>query len=203
MQTKKLDALRLWWRDINFTERQRKALGIFALIALLISAFFIFSISKPHTASAEPITPTIVVPPLVVVDVAGEVKKPGVYELPMNSRVNDAIKAAGGAKSSADLSLMNLARLVKDGEQIFVERRYYSNSSSRLSSGGSKLSGILNINRASAKEFERLPGIGPVLAEKIVEYRSKNGSFTSIEDLTKVNGIGSSKLEKFKEKIRV
>lgn len=203
MQTKTIDALRLWWRDIYFTSNQRKALAVVAILALLLSAFLIF---KPHAATAEattPTVPTIVAPPMVVVDVAGEVNQPGVYELPLNSRVNDAIKAAGGPKKSADLSLLNLARIIKDGEQIFIEQRYPQSSSSRSSRNTAKKLGIININRASAKELEQLPGIGPVLASRIIEYRKLNGAFTSIEDLNKVSGIGGSKLEKFKEKIRV
>lgn len=200
MQTKTLDALRLWWRDINFTKNQRKALAGVAVISIALSALFIF---RPHPAEAEPVTsgivPKIVAPPMVIVDVAGEVNKPGVYELAPNARVIDALKAAGGASKSADLSLINLARVIKDGEQIYIEKRWSSNSTVRRSSN----SGNINVNRASAKELDRLPGIGPVLAARIIEYRNVNGPFMSIDDLKKVNGIGGSTLEKFKEKIRV
>ena len=200
MQTKTIDALRLWWRDINFTAGQRKALAILAISAVSLSAFYIF---KPHTAEASaPVVPTIVAPPMLIVDVQGEVKKPGVYELPINSRVNDAIKAAGGSLQSSDLSFVNQARLIKDGEQIYIERKL-SNAIARTRSSSSALNGILNLNRASAKELEKLPGIGPVLASRIIEYRKINGNFQSIDDLRKVQGIGASTLEKFKSKIRV
>lgn len=200
MQTKTIDALRLWWRDINFTAGQRKALAILAISAVSLSAFYIF---KPHTAEASaPVVPTIVAPPMLIVDVQGEVKKPGVYELPINSRVNDAIKAAGGSLQSADLSFVNQARLIKDGEQIYIERKI-SNANARTRSSSGSLNGILNLNRASAKELEKLPGIGPVLASRIIEYRKINGNFQSIDDLRKVQGIGASTLEKFKSKIRV
>lgn len=200
MQTKTIDALRLWWRDINFTAGQRKALAILAISAVSLSAFYIF---KPHTAEASaPVVPTIVAPPMLIVDVQGEVKKPGVYELPINSRVNDAIKAAGGSLQSADLSFVNQARLIKDGEQIYIERKL-SNAIARTRSSSGSLNGILNLNRASAKELEKLPGIGPVLASRIIEYRKINGNFQSIDDLRKVQGIGASTLEKFKSKIRV
>ena len=200
MQTKTIDALRLWWRDINFTAGQRKALAILAISAVSLSAFYIF---KPHTAEASaPVVPTIVAPPMLIVDVQGEVKKPGVYELPINSRVNDAIKAAGGSLQSSDLSFVNQARLIKDGEQIYIERKI-SNAIARTRSSSSSLNGILNLNRASAKELEKLPGIGPVLASRIIEYRKINGNFQSIDDLRKVQGIGASTLEKFKSKIRV
>ena len=199
MQTKPIDALRLWWRDINFTESQRKALAATAIIAVGISAFYIF---KPNQAEAIPTKPVIIKPAMLIVDVAGEVIKPGVYELTPNSRVIDAIKAAGGAKPSSDLSLLNLARPLKDGEQVYIDKKMGS-SSARNSIRRSPVNAILNINRASAKELESLPGIGPVLASRIVEYRSTNGPFLAIEDLQKVPGIGGSKLEKFKEKIRI
>lgn len=202
MQTKTLDALRLWWRDINFTQSQRRALFAVAILAVAFSAFLIL---KPHNADAitpiENPVPTIITPPMVVVDVQGEVNSPGVYELPVDSRVNDAIKAAGGATKSADLSFINQARLIKDGEQIFVEKVTYRSTTTIHKT--SSISGVLNINRASAKDLEKLPGIGPVLASRIIEFRKVNGSFQSIDDLRKVQGIGASTLEKFKSKIRV
>ena len=201
MQTRTIDALRLWWRDINFTDTQRKALGAFAILAIALSAFFIF---KPHDAKAiMPQVPIIVTPPMVVVDVQGEVKTPGVYHLPANSRVHDAIKAAGGPNQSADLSYVNQARMVKDGEQIYVEKKLTNSTSITVRRNSTAISGILSINRASAKELEKLPGIGPVLASRIIEYRKSNGNFQSIDDLRKVQGIGASTLEKFRSKIRV
>ena len=200
MQTKTIDALRLWWRDINFTSAQRKALAIVGVTSVALSAFLIF---KPHTAEAiAPTVPTIVTPPMLVIDVQGEVKTPGVYELPINSRVNDAIKSAGGANKSADLSYLNQARILKDGEQIYVEKKVYASVGTNRKSS-TTFNGILNINRATAKELDKLPGIGPVIASRIIEFRKVNGAFQSIDDLRKVQGIGASTLEKFKSKIRV
>jgi competence protein ComEA len=203
MQTRPIDALLLWWREINFTTNQRKALAITAIVAVAVSAFYIF---KPNQAQAISPKPVVIKPATLIVDVAGEVTNPGVYELNANARVIDALKAAGGAKPSADLSLINLARLLKDGEQIYIDKKINGSNSrtySRSSARQSNLPTVLNINRATAKELESLPGIGPVLAARIVEFRSTNGSFLSIEDLKKVPGIGGSKLEKFKEKIRI
>ena len=200
MQTRTIDALRLWWRDINFTSAQRKALAIVGITSVALSAFLIF---KPHTAEAiAPTAPTIVAPPMLVIDVQGEVKTPGVYELPVNSRVNDAIKSAGGANKNADLSYLNQARMLKDGEQIYVEKKIYTATGTTKKSTAT-FSGILNINRATAKELDKLPGIGPVIAGRIIEFRKVNGAFQSIDDLRKVQGIGASTLEKFKSKIRV
>lgn len=204
MQTKPIDSLKLWWQEVNFTASQRKALAVIALIAVAISAFYLF---KPNPAEAIPETPVVMKPALLIVDVTGEVINPGVYELNANARVIDAVKAAGGAKKSADLSLINLARLVKDGEQIYIEAKISSQSSRYRRSGSSSQTSIgnrtININRASAKELERLPGIGPILASRIVEFRSANGSFLTVEDLGKVPGIGNSKLEKFRNLIRI
>ena len=200
MQTRTIDALRLWWRDINFTSAQRKALAIVGITSVALSAFLIF---KPHTAEAiAPTAPTIVAPPMLVIDVQGEVKTPGVYELPVNSRVNDAIKSAGGANKNADLSYLNQARMLKDGEQIYVEKKVYATTGTTKKNAAT-FSGILNINRATAKELDKLPGIGPVIAGRIIEFRKVNGAFQSIDDLRKVQGIGASTLEKFKSKIRV
>ena len=204
MQTKPLDALRLWWRDISYSNSQRKALLIVAVSAIAVSALFIF---KPHPfRGSEPViqasnVPAIVQPPMIYVDVTGEVVNPGVFQLPPNSRVIDAVKAAGGQSKFADLSTINLARIVKDGEQIYVDRKFSGGAGIRNSN--SRANSIININRASTKELESLPGIGPVLAARIVEYRKSNGPFTSVDDLKKVPGVGGSKLAKFKEKIRV
>jgi competence protein ComEA len=198
MQTKRIDALRLWWRDINFTKAQRRALAVVGILAVGLSGFLIL---KPHKAEAiTPVVTSIVAPPMLVIDIQGEVKTPGVYELPINSRVNDAIKAAGGAKPNADLSFINQARLIKDGEQIYIDKKTTGTSIFRRSTAAS---GIININRATAKELDKLPGIGPVIASRIVEYRKLNGFFQSVDDLKKVQGIGASTLEKFKSKIRV
>jgi len=199
MQTKTIDSLRLWWRDINFTQGQRRALALLAVTAIAMSAFFIF---KPNDAKAitPPVT-EIIAPPMVIIDIQGEVKKPGVYELPINSRVNDAIKAAGGANPSADLAYVNQARLIKDGEQIFIEKKLSSSGSVIHRSSGAN--GVINLNRATSKELEKLPGIGPVLASRIIEYRKVNGNFQDVDELRKVQGIGASTLEKFRSKIRV
>ena len=204
MQTKPLDALQLWWRDISYSNSQRRALLIVAVLSILISALLIF---KPHPfRNVDQViktsnVPEIVQPPMIYVDVTGEVIHPGVFQLPPNSRVIDAIKAAGGQGKFADLTTINLARIIKDGEQIYVDRKFPGSSGIRNSS--SRSTSIININRASAKELESLPGIGPVLAARIIEYRKSNGPFTSVDDLKKVPGVGGSKLAKFKEKIRV
>jgi len=127
----------------------------------------------------------------------------GVYELPAGSRVIDAIRAAGGAKAKAALSELNLARVIKDGEQIYVDLIYTSESRARAGSKASAPRGPININRATASDLDSLDGIGPVIAKRIIAFRTTNGPFTAVEDLLKVSGIGDAKFAQFKEKIRV
>ncbi|MEY4348612.1 MAG: hypothetical protein RIS43_1031 [Actinomycetota bacterium] len=127
----------------------------------------------------------------VIVDVAGFVRHPGIVELPLGSRVNDAITAAGGVLPHHRAEV-NLARVLVDGEQIYVGQEV-SNS------GGGKL----NINRASASAIEQLPGVGPVLAQRIVDYRTSHGSFKRVEDLDNVSGVGPAMMSKLKPLVTI
>jgi competence protein ComEA len=128
-----------------------------------------------------------------------------VYSLPFNSRVIDAIKAAGNTLKGADVSDINLARVIKDGEQVYIYPPGKAGSSVRTSPQRIKTraSGPIALNRANTKELETLDGIGPVLAARIVAYRNQNGPFLTVEDLLKVSGIGSAKFAQFKDKLRV
>ena len=148
--------------------------------------------------------PLIIAPPNITVDVAGGVNLPGVYSLPANSRVIDALKIAGNAKPGMDVSDLNLARIIKDGEQIYVDPNLPTAISKSIATTVvKKLTGPLNINRATLAQFDLLPGIGPVIAARIVTYRKVNGPFSVIEDLQKVSGIGSAKFAQLKSKVRV
>jgi competence protein ComEA len=201
MENQYLSKVTTWWSEVNYTPLQKKALAIIAILVVFISAAFI-SRGSSHEVVAAPKVAKISAPPqLVVVDVAGAVRKPGVYSLPLNARVNEAIKAAGGLKIGADPSDVNQARILNDGEQIYIPPATQSfTGSSRTTI---RKSGPVMINRATIKEFESLDGIGPVLAARIVTYRKVNGPFTAIEDLLKVPGIGPSTFAKFKAKLRV
>jgi len=119
----------------------------------------------------------------LVVDVAGAVEAPGLVELGPGARVADALDAAGGASADAVLDGLNLARHVNDGEQIVVPRE----GEEEADSGG-----LVNLNRADAGELEALPGVGPVLAQRIVADREVNGPFASVEDLGRVPGVGDA-----------
>lgn len=190
-----LEALKSWWYDIHITRMQRRSLALIALTLVATSIFFIYN-GRSHEVTPIPKPPDLeITSPDVIVDVAGAVVKPGVYTLPSNSRVVDAINAAGGLRTGADASDVNQARLLKDGEQVYI---YSAQSAMRA-----RPTGPININRASRSEFESLNGIGPVLASRIIAYRKANGPFSTIEDLLKVPGIGESVFSKFKSKIRV
>lgn len=144
----------------------------------------------------------------ITVHVAGAVKNPGVYTLPPESRVVDALQLAGGALEESDLNTLNLAETLQDGQQIYVPRKSEINASSsatphnRVASRPSrerpKVDFPLDINRASAEELELLPGIGAVLARRIVEYRQQVGRFHSVEELRQVRGIGAKRLEQIR-----
>lgn len=175
----------------------------------------------PAVADATP--PSVAAAPSAapspaVVYVSGAVRSPGVYTLTPGKRVIDALKAAGGAVADADLARVNLASPLTDGEQIGVPKRGESlepvvgptnagpsstrrhsrrHSSTPRSGGAHKLSPgeTLDVNTAGADELVRLPGVGPSLAQRIVEYRNANGRFEAVDDLQNVPGIGASKFE--------
>lgn len=150
----------------------------------------------------------------IIVDVAGAVTAPGVFELEAGARVGDAIAAAGGALGEADLSRVNRAARVSDGQQIYIPRVGEELSESVLA-GGSSLGGgastgdgdaggsLVNINTAGEAELDELPGVGPSTARSIIEDRDANGPFATIEDLMRVSGIGEKKFEKLKSGICV
>ena len=191
-----------WWIDLHFTTTQRRTLGAVAGVLIALSLFVVFS-GKSEVVVAEPIAPTQMVAPALIIDVTGEVVSPGVYELPAGSRVIDAIKAAGGARAKAALSDLNLARVIKDGEQIYVDLIYTAGSRARAGTKAAAPRGPININRATVSDLDSLDGIGPVIAKRIIAFRTANGPFTAVEDLLKVSGIGDAKFAQFKEKIRV
>ena len=140
----------------------------------------------------------------IAVYVVGAVKNPGVYTLPVDSRVVDAINAAGGFTASAARVAVNLAMKVVDGMKIYVP---FIRSEGQVvygyGSSGDFSSAKIPINSATQKELETIPGIGPVLASRIIEYRQKHGPFASYEDLLHVKGIGEKTLEKIKPYIEV
>ena len=132
----------------------------------------------------------------VVVDVAGAVRRPGLYHLARDARVADAIAAAGGALPRADVDAVNLAAPVADGVQVLVPRRVAGGASPGAPGGAG--AGPVNLNSATAEELDTLPGIGPSTAAKIVAYRQAHGAFRSLSELDAVPGIGAGRLAQLK-----
>jgi competence protein ComEA len=126
----------------------------------------------------------------VVVHVVGKVAEPGVVELPAGSRVQDAVEAAGGAVKDKALESVNLARVLVDGEQIDVGATTTESGSTRIS-----------LNSSDAGQLQELPGVGPVIAERIVEWRTANGPFRSVEELSEVSGIGPAMVERIRDEV--
>ncbi len=128
----------------------------------------------------------------VTVDIAGKVRRPGVATLPAGSRVIDALKKAGGARGGADLTGLNLARVLVDGEQILVGRPPVPGGvGAGVASGAPQPTGALvNLNTATQDQLETLPGVGPVTAQKILQWRTDHGTFSSVDELLEIDGIG-------------
>lgn len=202
-----MENIRNWWSDLHYSNAQKRSLLIVGGLVIATSSFFILRTSSPSEAIVPPALVVDVAAADITIDVQGAVNHPGVYKLTIGSRVIDAIKAAGGVTKAGDPSDLNQARIIADGEQIYIYAKSSSSNTNSTTKSTVKVkpksSGFVLINRASTKEFEALDGIGPVLASRIVSYRKANGPFATIEDLLKVPGIGAGTLSKFKSKLRV
>ena len=147
---------------------------------------------------------------VLLVHVVGQVRRPGVVRLPPGSRVLDAVQAAGGATSSADLNHLNLARPVADGEQIVVLKPGESipaggvpGSAGQGSTTAGSAGGLVDLNTADASALDSLPGVGPVIAQRILDWRTQHGRFSSVDELGEVSGIGDKLLAQIRPKVRV
>jgi competence protein ComEA len=194
------ESLRNWWFDLHYSKTQKRVLLIIGSLLLLLSVFIVARGNSQPNEAME-VIPITIAEPEIFVDVTGAVNKPGVYTLTGKSRVIDAIKAAGDSAPGADLSTINLARVLNDGEQIYVDSTVVNSSGVRVSKAVH--SGPININRATARQLDALDGVGPVIAQRIVDYRKINGSFLTIDDLQKVSGIGAAKFAQIKAKVRI
>lgn len=135
----------------------------------------------------------------VTVHVAGAVLRPGLVSVPTPARIADAIAAAGGAAALADLGAMNLAAVVADGDRIHVPEK----GDPPVPSGEESASGEVDLNRATVAELQALPGVGPVIAARIVAHRTDNGPFAAVEDLLDVPGIGEARLAELRPAVRI
>lgn len=190
--------------ELNINPEQKRGLTILFALTIGLGGFYFLN-SRPQ---AEPVVIQEIAPAItesatarLIINVAGKVKNPGVYQLPQGSRVVDAIEAAGKQLKGVDISDINLARILVDGEQILV-------GSSRVASGKAAPKKItadnpLDINRASIAQLDTLPGIGPVTAQRIIDYRTKVGRINTVDELKKISGLGGAKFEEIKNLLRV
>jgi competence protein ComEA len=157
---------------------------------------------KPE-AVATRLEPVAAAPvrPEVVVHVVGEVRRPGLYRLRDGARIADAVRRAGGARRGADLAALNLAAPLVDGVQVLVPARAPAGAPPRASvpSDDDGPSGPVSLSSATIEELDELPGVGPITAQKIVDYRAEHGPFGSVEDLDAVPGIGPTRIEQLRE----
>ena len=182
--------------------------GAFIALAFLFFALAQGRDSQPaETAIPAIITPTIpAITEELIVDVSGRVRKPGVYSLVKGSRAIDALNLAGGALPGVNLGDINLAHILFDGEQIIVGAprvAYSSGSRSAPKAKAPTASSPLSLNSATLAQLDTLPGIGPVMANRIFAYRKLNGPFTLLDDLKKVSGIGDATFAEISKLVRI
>jgi competence protein ComEA len=189
------------------TMSRRRALAYVAVLLALLALGGRFALGRGERTAAPPVRPAILRAEeapvrMLVVHVVGAVHRPGLYRLPDGSRIDDAVRRAGGPKPKAELALVNLAAPVADGQQVVVPTK--SPVAHGVAAGGSGsegpgVSGVkVHLNSATLEELDTLPGVGPVTAQKILDYRTANGAFRSVEELDAVPGIGPARLEELR-----
>lgn len=138
----------------------------------------------------------------VVVDVTGAVASPGVYRLPAGSRVDDAVKRAGGATAKAETDSVNLAARLADGQQVVVPERVSGGATVRSGAAGGEEDGPISLGTATAAELDTIDGIGPVTAEDIINFREEHGGLSSVDQLDQISGIGPATMEALRERLQ-
>ena len=194
--------------DFNIDKEQKQGLMLVFILTIGIAGFYFIN-SRPsmQPALGQNLNPGMVQenvsesPVDLIINVAGKVNNPGVYQLPKGSRVIDAIKAAGNQRNGVDISDINLARILVDGEQILVGSP--KPSSGKIVAKKITIDNPLDINRATITQLDTLPGIGPVTAQRIIDYRTKVGRINSVDELKKISGLGGTKFEEIKSLLRV
>ena len=191
--------------DLFGLSRGRALVGALMLIgALFIAGRYLAGAgAAEETATAEPASGELRAEPAprLIVHVVGAVRRPGLYRLANGARIADALRRAGGATRRADLSLVNLAAPVSDGTQVVVPRRVSAAEAAggEAAAGDASAGGPVHLNTATVDQLDELPGVGPVTAQKIVDWREQHGAFSSVDDLDAIPGIGPARLEQLRE----
>jgi competence protein ComEA len=204
------------WRDVRIDPGRPGALAVVlvGVVAAVIAAVGVWR-EAPRaepvpdlpvavtTAAATPSAATVVEPETLVVAVAGKVRRPGLVRVAAGSRVADVLEAAGGPLPDADLGGVNLARKGSDGEQVAIGVPAAPDAGPRPSTDGGGSAAPLDLNAATVEQLDALPGVGPVTAQRIVEWRTRNGRFATVDQLREVEGIGERRLGQLRELVRV
>ncbi len=184
----------------------RALIGLAALAAVgLVGGYGVAMRAKPKPAKVSLTAPSARERDntrKIFVHVSGAVRRPGLYRLADGARVDDAIRAAGGVLEDADLDALNLAARVKDGDKVLVPAQGGGETGGAAASPGQQ-GGLINLNTATASDLDSLPGIGPALAQRILDFRERNGGFRTVEDLLEVPGIGTKKFEELRDLVTV
>lgn len=183
------------------------------MLGLLVAGGILLTLNQQHGEGIQLLPPPTPAP--LIIYVSGAVEHPGIYELQPGSHVFQAVEAAGGMSATADGGGINLAALLNDGEQVHIPI-LHAKATTQVATNENDLPtnpliiqenppslSLININQATAKELEALPGIGPALSQRIINYRSLNGPFSSIEAIQDVSGIGPAKYEQIKDLITI
>ncbi|MGE5828779.1 MAG: helix-hairpin-helix domain-containing protein [Micromonosporaceae bacterium] len=180
-----------------------RAIAALAAVVVLAAAVLAWRAQpRPQPVPTAPLAAAVAATPAasIVVAVSGLVHRPGLVRLPAGSRVADAIEAAGGALPGTDLALVNLARRLSDGELVVIGIAVAGGPSGAV---GGAASGPVNLNTATAEQLQALPGVGPVLAQRILDFRAAHGGFGSVGELRQVSGIGDAKYAELKDLVTV
>ncbi|GIJ57683.1 ComEA family DNA-binding protein [Virgisporangium aurantiacum] len=191
--------------------RAVRALAVLALVVAVVVGFVVWRARpKAEPVAADPGAATVAAVPVsspvasIVVSVVGRVNRPGLVRLPHGARVADAIEAAGGVLPGTDLGYLNLARKVVDGELIAIGvSPPPAPPGGGTGAGPGAPGGLVNLNTATVAELDTLPGVGPVLAQRIIDHRNRTGGFKSVEELRKVDGVGDARFEQLKDLVTV
>lgn len=223
-----------WWSRLTVPWRAAVAIVVLGALAVAVAGIRSVTADRPGTVTSVPLRTAAPAPGVVgettapasagaatptstarsgtvYVHVAGQVRRPGVVKLPASSRVMDAVKAAGGLTSKADVDRVNLARVVQDGEQIRVpapgEEAPVPDQPAAADTGsggtGAAKGAMVNLNTAGLGDLEGLDGVGPVLAQRILDYRTAHGSFRAIDELSDVTGIGDKLMARIRPQVTV
>ncbi len=197
---------------INFSKEQKIIIGLIGIIIISIIIYYMtqkIGNDEIIIENIESIEEEEVIEEKIAIHMTGCVKNPGIIELKEGERIDDAIQLAGGLTEEADLTNVNLAYKVEDGQKIYIpsihdiEEKEIIQENQEEIFGKENETGKVNINTAKQTELETLPGIGPTIALRIIEYRKENGEFTDIEELKEVEGIGEAKWEQIKDFVEI